>query len=115
MDKKNSAELEPGRSYSMAGLLDYSEGAVVSRTIKKGKSGTMTLFAFDSGQELSEHSAPYDAYVQVLDGEVRLTIGGEDILAKKGEIVLMPSDIPHAVYAEKRFKMLLTMIKEPQE
>jgi len=70
------------------------------------------LFSFDVGEELSEHSTPYDAFVQVVDGEVVLVIGGKKVTASKGEIVLMPANIPHAVVAEKRFKMILTMIKD---
>lgn len=102
-------EAEPLR---LAELVDYAEGSVVSRTIQKTKTGTMTIFAFDAGQELSEHSAPFDALVQVLDGEVELVIGGKSVPAVTGETVLMPADIPHAVIAVKQFKMLLTMIRE---
>ena len=110
-DSQNKAKLEPAKTYLMAGLVDYSEGAVVSRTVIKNPAGTVSLFSFDEGQALSEHSAPFDALVQVLDGEVELIIGGETILAKTGETVIMPANIPHAVNAVKRFKMLLTMIK----
>jgi len=97
--------------YSMAELVDYSEGAIVSRTIIKNQAGTVTLFAFDEGQALSEHSTPFDALVLVLDGEVELVIGGETILATTGETVIMPANVPHAVNAVRKFKMLLTMIK----
>ena len=93
-------------------LVRYQDGAVVSRVLAKDSSGTVTAFAFDAGQELSEHSAPYDAIVQVLDGEVELTIGGKTVPAVAGETVLMPANIPHAVAAVKQFKMLLTMIRE---
>jgi quercetin dioxygenase-like cupin family protein len=102
-------EAEPVR---LADLLDYVNGSVVSRTLQKKKTGTITLFAFDAGQELSEHSTPYDAHVQVLDGEVELTIGGKAVRAVAGETVLMPADIPHAVAAVKPFKMLLIMIRD---
>jgi len=95
----------------MAELVDYSEGAIVSRTIIKNQAGTVTLFAFDEGQALSEHSTPFDALVLVLDGEVELVIGGETILATTGETVIMPANVPHAVNAVRKFKMLLTMIK----
>jgi quercetin dioxygenase-like cupin family protein len=71
----------------------------------------MTLFAFDQGQSLSEHSAPFDAVVQVLDGEAELLIGGSSVPAKAGQMVIMPADVPHAVKAPQRFKMLLTMLK----
>ena len=110
-ESQNKAKLEPAKTYPMAGLVDYSEGAVVSRTVIKNQAGTVTLFSFDEGQSLSEHSAPFDALVQVLDGEVELIIGGETVMAKTGETVIMPADVPHAVNAVKKFKMLLTMIK----
>jgi len=108
---QNKTKLEPARVYSMAELVDYSEGAIVSRTIIKNQAGTVTLFAFDEGQALSEHSTPFDALVLVLDGEVELVIGGETILATTGETVIMPANVPHAVNAVRKFKMLLTMIK----
>jgi quercetin dioxygenase-like cupin family protein len=95
----------------LADLVQYGEGAVVSRTLIKRPTGTITLFAFDAGQELSEHTTPFDAVVQVLDGEVMLTIGGQPVPAKTGETVIMPANIPHAVKAVARFKMLLTMIR----
>lgn len=91
--------------------IQYGDGAVVSRTLIKKPTGTLTLFAFDAGQELSEHTAPFEAVVQVLDGEVELTIGGQPVRAKVGELVIMPADIPHAVKAVTKFKMLLTMIR----
>ena len=103
--------LAPSEKHRLDQLLDYVTDSVVSRTIVKGKTGTVTLFAFDKGQELSEHSAPFDAMVQVLDGEVTLTIGGKPITATTGETVIMPADIPHGVYATTPFKMLLTMIR----
>jgi len=108
----NMAELKVSKAHNIKNLLDYAPGSVVSRTIAKKKSGTITLFSFDTGQELSEHSAPYDAYVQVLDGQTRLVIGGQEVVASAGEIVIMPANIPHAVYADQKFKMLLIMIKE---
>lgn len=92
-------------------LVDYNEGAVVSRTLTKSKAGTLTVFAFDQGQELSEHSAPFDAWVQVLDGEAELTIGGAPVRAAAGQTVLMPANVPHALRAGSRFKMLLIMIR----
>jgi quercetin dioxygenase-like cupin family protein len=95
----------------LAALVKYGKGSIVSRTVAQKKAGSLTLFAFDAGQELSEHTAPYDALVQVLDGAVRLTIGGKAVNAKAGETVLMPAEVPHAVKATKRFKMLLTMIR----
>ncbi len=101
----------PSEAVALAGLVDYAEGAVVSRTLRKTKGSTMTVFAFDQGQALSEHSAPFDAYVQVLEGSVEVVIGGKPIEVAAGEMVLMPADIPHAVNARQRFKMLLLMFK----
>jgi quercetin dioxygenase-like cupin family protein len=93
-------------------LVDYKEGQVVSRTFAQNENISLTLFAFDSGEGLSTHAAPGDAMVQVLDGEVKLTIGGEEVIAKAGEIVVMPKNVPHSVNAEKRFKMLLIVVKK---
>jgi quercetin dioxygenase-like cupin family protein len=104
--------LEPSAALELASLVDYADGSVVSRTLVDKEAGTITLFAFDEGESLSEHTTPYDALVQVLDGEVTLTIGGEEVRAAAGELVLMPADVPHAVRASQRFKMLLTMIRE---
>jgi quercetin dioxygenase-like cupin family protein len=95
----------------LADLAAYGDGAVVSRTLHKGPAGTLTLFAFDAGQELSEHTAPFDAWVQVLEGTAELRIGGETVRAEAGQIVRMPAGIPHAVKAPGRFKMLLTMFR----
>jgi quercetin dioxygenase-like cupin family protein len=101
-----------GRPIGLAGAIDYSDGAIVSKTLLDKKAGTLTLFAFDAGQGLSEHTSPYDATVLILEGEGRLTIGGEEIAAKTGELVIMPANVPHDVRAEQRFKMLLVMIRE---
>jgi quercetin dioxygenase-like cupin family protein len=92
-------------------LVDYGEGAVVSRTLARSEAGTLTVFAFARGQELSEHTAPFDALVQVLEGEAELVIGGEAVAARAGQWVMMPADVPHAVRAVEPFKMLLTMIR----
>jgi len=89
----------------------YGEGSVVSRTLIKRPTGTLTLFAFDKGQELSEHTAPFDAVVDILDGEADLIIGGTPVHAAAGQTVIMPANIPHAVKAVQRFKMLLIMIR----
>jgi quercetin dioxygenase-like cupin family protein len=96
----------------LVGLVDYAEGSVVSRTLQKRKTGTITLFAFDRDQSLSEHTAPFDATVLVLDGKAELTIGGRKIEVGAGQLVVMPADIPHAVRAPEPFKMLLVMIRE---
>ena len=95
----------------MIDLVDYQEGAVVSRTIIDKDQGTITLFAFDKGQGLSEHTTPYDAFVYVLDGEMEILISSKKSILKKGEMIMMPSNQPHALKAVKRFKMMLTMIK----
>ena len=100
-----------GQVTELAGLVDYQEGSVVSRTIVTKETGTVTLFAFDKEQGLSEHTTPYDAMVHVLDGEVEVTISGNSSRVKTGEIIIMPANEPHALKAVDRFKMLLTMIK----
>jgi quercetin dioxygenase-like cupin family protein len=105
------AALVPARPVRLDQELDYVPGSVVSRTLARAKGGSLTLFAFDAGQELSEHTAPFDAFVQVLDGTVELTIGGERVPARAGETVLMPAGVPHAVQARERFKMLLSMVR----
>ena len=92
-------------------LIDYQEGSVVSRTLIDKKNGTITLFAFAENQGLSEHTAPYDALVNVLDGEAEVTISGQLVKVRQGEVTIMPANQPHALAAKKRFKMLLTMIK----
>jgi quercetin dioxygenase-like cupin family protein len=92
-------------------LIDYQDGAVVSREIINKKTGTVTLFAFDREQGLSEHTAPYDAMVSLLDGEADITISGKTLRLKEGEMVIMPANQPHALKAVGRFKMILTMIK----
>jgi quercetin dioxygenase-like cupin family protein len=100
-----------GRVLPTADLVGYQEGAVVSRTLMNQKMGTVTLFAFDAGQELSEHTAPYDALVQALDGEAEITIAGQPYHLKVGEAIIMPANDPHAVKALTQFKMMLTMIR----
>ena len=92
-------------------MVSYQSDAIVSKTILNQDSGSVTLFAFDAGQSLSEHTAPYDALVQVLDGRADITIGGEPVSVSAGKMVVMPADIPHALAAPVPFKMLLTMLK----
>ena len=92
-------------------LVTYQAGAVVSRTIVNQKTGTVTLFAFDAGEALSEHNAPYDALAHVLDGEAEITIAGQPFHLSAGEMIIMPANQPHAVKAVKNFKMMLTMIR----
>jgi quercetin dioxygenase-like cupin family protein len=115
MTKDGPRKIEAARAHALAALVDYAEGSIVSRTLVDQDQGTLTLFAFDAGQSLSEHSAPYDAYVNVLDGAAELVIGGESVRASAGEIVLMPADVPHAVRAPERFKMMLVMIRAASE
>lgn len=92
-------------------LVQYQDGAIVSRILLKKPTGSVTLFAFDAGQSLSEHTVPYDALVQVLDGEAEITIAGQEHRLPAGEAILMPANQPHALRAPVRFKMLLTMVK----
>ncbi len=106
-----SGELVPAQAFVLAAQVAYVAGSVVSRTFAKKPTGTITLFAFDVGQGLSEHSAPYDAFVQIVDGVGTFRIGGTDVVANTGEIVVLPANIPHAVHAPERFKMLLVMIR----
>ena len=108
--QKNSEELR-GKVINPKELVSYQDGAVVSRTVIDKKSGTCTLFAFDAGQGLSEHTAPFDALVQILDGEAEVTISGKPFDLKNGDFIIMPSDKPHALKAVNRFKMMLVMIK----
>jgi quercetin dioxygenase-like cupin family protein len=95
----------------LADLVDYQQGAVVSRTIMDKKAGTLTLFAFDKGQGLSEHTAPFDAFVYILAGEAEVTISGRTLHLGEGEMVIMPAGAPHSLQAVDRFKMLLVMIR----
>ncbi|MDA3925370.1 MAG: cupin domain-containing protein [Kiritimatiellae bacterium] len=99
------------KTHVLNDLIAYQEDAVVSRTIIDKKIGTVTVFAFDDGQGLSEHTAPFDAMVQVLDGEVEITISGAPRTVKAGELIIMPAGEPHSLKALGRFKMLLTMIR----
>jgi len=95
----------------MADLVDYQDGSVVSREIINRKTGTVTVFAFDQGQGLSEHTAPFDALVYLLDGQAEIVISGKALQLKEGEMVIMPANHPHALKALEKFKMLLIMIK----
>ncbi|MBE9488105.1 MAG: cupin domain-containing protein [Bacteroidetes bacterium] len=96
---------------NMANSVEYSDGGVVSKQILKNEAGNITLFSFDKGQGLTEHTAPFDAFVQILDGEVEIIIGGKPVKLKANESIIMPANISHALTAVERFKMLLTMIK----
>ena len=107
----NSAFVK-GKVLNLSELIDYSDGGIISKQVLKNNAGNISLFSFDKGQALSEHTAPFDAMVQVLDGEAEIKIGGSPVLLKRGETIIMPAHIPHALYAIGRFKMLLTMISE---
>ena len=107
----NPSEMPGAAPVAPLTLAGYQEGAVVSRTLLKRGGGTVTLFAFDEGQSLSEHTAPFDAVAHVLEGEAVITIAGVPLTVAAGDMVLMPANQPHAVAASKRFKMLLTMIR----
>jgi len=100
-----------GKALKLSGLVDYGQDAVVSRTIIDRTVGTVTIFAFDEGQGLSEHTAPFDALVQIVDGEAEITVSGKPLAARVGDCVIMPANEPHSLRAVKRFKMLLTMIR----
>jgi quercetin dioxygenase-like cupin family protein len=93
------------------GLVNYQQGAVVSRVILKREKGNVTVFAFDEGQGLSEHTSPFDALVQAVEGEAQVTVAGAPIELKTGDVLLLPAEKPHAVKATTRFKMVLTMIR----
>ncbi len=100
-----------GNEQTLVDLVEYSTDSVVSKTILDKAAGTITLFAFDKNQKLSEHTTPYDAVVQILDGRARLTIGGQEKQVSTGQLIIMPGNVPHAVAADEKFKMLLTMIR----
>ena len=106
-----SSEIAGAQSLPLPGLVNYQEGSVVSRVILKREKGNVTIFAFDEGQGLSEHTSPFDALVQAVEGEAEVTIAGKPIAVKAGEVVLLPAGQPHAVKASTRFKMVLTMIR----
>jgi quercetin dioxygenase-like cupin family protein len=114
MQQNKSSEktkFEPAQVADVATLIEYQSGSVVSREILKGATGKVTLFAFDEGEGLSEHTSPFNALVQVVEGEVEITISGKAHRVKGGELILLPAQQPHALNALKRFKMILTMIR----
>ena len=110
MQRKKPEKLV-GQAIRLVDLADYQEGSVVSRTIVDKKTGTVTFFAFAEGQGLSEHTAPFDALVYILEGEAELVISGKPVHVTSGEMVIMPAKHPHALRATKSFKMILTMIR----
>ncbi len=104
-------KVEKAKAIDLKAHIQYGAGSVVSRTLLDKKAGVLTLFAFDKGQGLSEHTAPFDAVVEILEGEAQLTIAGNTVTARAGSVVIMPANQPHSVKAKERFKMLLTMIR----
>jgi quercetin dioxygenase-like cupin family protein len=108
MTKATKIEAHP---VVLTGMIEYQDGAIVSREVLKKKTGSVTVFAFDAGQGLSEHTAPFDALVQVLDGEAEITIAGKNHRVKTSELILMPAGQPHVLKANQRFKMMLIMIR----
>ncbi len=109
--KKTELKFMPAQVANAAGLVEYQPGSIVSREILKKNTGKVTLFAFDAEEGLSEHTSPFDALVQVVEGEVEILIDGKPYRVSEGEIILMPANHPHALKALRRFKMILTMIR----
>lgn len=113
--KASARGLPPGQKVGLTSLAAYQEGSVVSRTLIDDRAGTVTLFAFDAGQGLSEHTAPFRALLHVLEGEARVTVAGSESRVAAGEAILLPAGKPHAVRAEEPFKMVLTMIRSGEK
>lgn len=105
------ATYEKSKVIALEESIDYATGGVISKQVTKNKAGNITLFSFDKGQGLTEHTANYDAFVQILDGEAEIRIGGAPHLLKKGDCIIMPANVSHGLTAVERFKMLLTMIR----
>jgi quercetin dioxygenase-like cupin family protein len=105
------SEIAGAEAQPLLGLVNYQVGSVVSRVVLKREKGNVTIFAFDEGQGLSEHTSSFDALVQAVEGEAEITVAGKPIAVKPGDVVLLPADKPHAVKATTRFKMVLTMIR----
>lgn len=105
------AKIEKGKAFSAAAAISYADGGVVSKELVHSPSGSITLFSFDEGQQLSEHSAPYDALIEVVDGEMELTVEGATHTIHSGESFIIPSGARHSVRAARRFKMMITMVR----
>lgn len=101
----------PSGGFALTGAVEYATDSIVSKILLDKKVGSLTLFAFDAGQKLSEHAAPFDAVVQVIEGHGKITLGGKPYELQAGDCIIMPANVPHAVDAPERFKMLLTMIR----
>lgn len=110
-ENKPTVHIEGAVALNLAELTQYQQGSIVSRTLLQDETGTLTVFSFDEGQALSEHTVPFNAFINVPDGEAEIAVGGKPVIVRAGEIVLMPGGVPHKVRAVKRFKMLLTMFK----
>ncbi len=108
---ENNTETKKGIPFELTTHVDYAAGSIVSKTLLKKDTGNITLFSFERGQGLSEHTSPYDAVVYILDGQAEITLGGETQKVKSGEMLIMPANIAHGLHADKRFKMLLIMIR----
>ena len=106
-----SSEFEKSKVFAFNNSIEYSEGGIVSKTVLKKQTGNISLFSFDKGEALSEHTAPFDAVIQVVDGKGEITIGGTPYFVETGETIIMPANISHSVKAVERFKMVLTMIR----
>ena len=109
--KKQEPNMPAAIPTELAAMIDYQEGSVVSRTLQQDEIGTLTVFSFDQGQGLSEHTSPFNAYVQILDGQAEITIGGKSVTVQAGQLILMPGGVPHQLDAVQRFKMLLTLFR----
>lgn len=104
-------EFEKARVFSFNESIEYSDGGILSKTVLKKETGNISLFSFANGEALSEHTAPFDALIQAVDGKGEIIIGGKSHILEAGQSIILPANIPHAVNATERFKMLLTMIK----
>ncbi len=107
----NTNEFDKAKNFRFDTLVEYAAGSIVSKNILKNKAGNITLFAFDKDEGLSEHTTPFDALVQVIDGKAEIIIGGKKYMLEKNDSIIMPAGVPHALRAVERFKMILTMVK----
>jgi quercetin dioxygenase-like cupin family protein len=107
----NQIVFETSKKYVLKDSVEFAEGSIVSKIVTKNEAGNITLFAFDKGQNLSEHTAPFNALLQVIEGEAKISINSTDQFLRAGEIIIMPANVPHAVEAARKFKMLLIMLK----
>ncbi len=112
IEKEKKSNIQDSQVLDLIKLVEYGQGAIVSRTLVENDAGTVTLFAFDADQGLSEHTAPFDALVQVVNGQGEFIIGGKSHQVGEGQLILMPANVPHAVRANRRFKMMLTMLRK---